>query len=292
MVNGINSGLDSAQAGSSRGARIVFIAQKNYFSEFLLDWLSQTANVSGVIWVSSERHTWRARVKRLGQRIHRHGLVRAVSELMWFCAVKVIHGRDTRYLKDAIERIRKDQGIVQNHVASISVPSLSDAIVMNFLEERQPDILFAQCINEIIPPAVRSFAELGCYVFHEGILPRYRGKFCTHWAIRNRDYKWIGASVFKAEQVLDGGPVAFTEKVYPQASGYGHRWLGHKTLLLALPRLKMWLDQDVACREIKLRPQKESYSIFSYPTLSNLRGMRRLSAEYDLWRATQHIEIQ
>ena len=271
------------QASSRPPIALVFIGQNNFYTEFLIDWMSQIVDVRGVIWTSSDRHTWQFRWRRWRQRLKRGGLRRAASEVLFHLYSRLRYPHDARDLRQLVQQGRDEWQVPHRDVPALEVVNLKDRRVAAFLAEHRPDMLFTQCINELIPPAVFEFPSLGCYVFHEGVVPKYRGKFCTHWAIHNGDFDCIGATVLRVDRGFDSGSVAFVEPVYVHASGRGHGWLEHETLFLALPRLKSWLE-DLGRGKLQLSDQGEQFPIYSYPTADHLFGAEAHKAAYDRWR--------
>lgn len=265
---------------------LVFIGQQNVFSEFLVNWLARTTTLTGVIWTASERHSWRAKLKRLGRRVRIRGVIRAAAEMLWFLAAKVLYFHDGRDLTRRLESLRVAWDLEPCGVPCVSVPSLQSPEAVEFLHRHQPNLLLAQCINEIIQPDVFNFPALGCYILHDGIVPQYRGKFCAHWAIRNGDFHSIGASLIRVQRGIDRGPVAFAERVFPEARGRGPGWLEHEVVLLALPRLKAWL-KGVALGDLQLSEQTETHPLYSYPTIGHLLGYRHLKAAYERWALSE-----
>lgn len=265
--------------------RLVFIGQRNYFTEFFVDWLVKNTTVVGVIWTCSDGGTLKAKALRLLRRLRRRGPLRVAGELLWYMTTKYVYVKDVEDLRKLVRSLRRSWDVkCRPQLPTLSVPNLRGAETMSFLSELKSTIILTQCINEIIPAELYSFPPLGAYVFHEGIVPQYRGKFCTHWAIMNGDYDCIGASLIRVEAGIDRGAIAFTEHVWPDARNRGRGWLEHHTLLLAFPRLRRWLS-DVANGSLELRKQTAVYPIYSYPTIGHLIRARRCKEAYEHWRA-------
>jgi hypothetical protein len=286
MINGMSSSQIAPPNGQRLALSLVFIGQQNFYTDFLVDWLARFTDVRGVIWTASDRRTWSFRLRRVRQRIRRGGVFRAVSEFLYFAGAKFRYRRDEPALRQLIADARRDWNVAPVAVPAIHVNTLRDPQVQPFLEKLRPDILFTQCINEIIPRSVYSFPPRGCYVFHEGVVPQYRGKFCTHWAILNGDFDQTGASVIKVDAGLDRGAVAFVERVCPQTVGRGHGWLEHEVLFLALPRLRAWLE-ELAEGRATLTEQTEQYPLYSYPLFSHLWRIEKQKEEFDRFRQSR-----
>lgn len=262
-------------------ARIVFIGQQNFYTDFLVDWLAQRCELAGAIFTASGRHRPAAQWRKFRQRTKRVGWPIALSELAYFVGAKVMFRRDGRDLQKLVADARRSWNVPLAHAPTIHVESLLAADVAPFLAEHAPDAILTQCINELIPASI--YDALPCYVYHEGIVPRYRGKFASHWAIRNGDFENVGASLIRVEAGLDTGPVAFTQAVLPSAVGRGHGWLEHEVLFLALPRLEQWLT-DLATGKASETPQGQRLPLYSYPRASHLFATRRRQVEFEHYR--------
>lgn len=79
-------------------------------------------------------------------------------------------------------------------------------------EATQVDLLLAVSWRYLIPPPVFERARAGAYVFHDSLLPAYRGFSPTVWAIvRGEDH--TGVTVFRMTEGFDAGEVADQERV-------------------------------------------------------------------------------
>lgn len=262
------------------GCSLIFLGQRNFFTEFLVDWLAKTTPTLGVIWTASERHKVSAKLRRLRGRVRRGGILRASSEVSYYLASKVLYHEDAGALRVLVENCRTELGISATNLPSITVPNLKDKSVLPFLREKGPALLLTQCINEKIPAEVYRNPELGCFVLHEGIVPHYRGKFCTHWAILNGDFDQIGVSLLRVEEGWDRGPAAFVERLTPtQTLGRGHGFLEHDVLLRVLPRLEHWF-QGLPGSALDLIPQVGPAGVYSYPTFTHLFRAHKAKLAY------------
>ncbi len=70
-----------------------------------------------------------------------------------------------------------------------------------------PDLLMAVNWRYLIPPAVYERCPLGAWVFHDSLLPRYRGFSPTVWAIANGERE-TGVTLFRMAERVDEGEIA------------------------------------------------------------------------------------
>jgi len=68
------------------------------------------------------------------------------------------------------------------------------------------DIILVIGWRYLIPESVYNNAKLGCFVFHDSLLPEYRGFGPSVWSIRNGE-NHTGASLFKISKNIDDGPI-------------------------------------------------------------------------------------
>lgn len=81
-----------------------------------------------------------------------------------------------------------------------------------FWKEIPPDLLFMVSWRYLVPPAVYRQARLGAFVFHDSLLPAYRGFSPTVWAILNGE-DHTGVTLFDVAEGVDTGPVVAQRRV-------------------------------------------------------------------------------
>ena len=81
-----------------------------------------------------------------------------------------------------------------------------------FWRDTPPDLLFMVSWRYLVPPAVTQRARLGAFVFHDSLLPAYRGFAPTVWAILNGE-DHTGVTLFEAAEGVDSGPMVAQRRV-------------------------------------------------------------------------------
>ena len=81
-----------------------------------------------------------------------------------------------------------------------------------FWQDNDVDIMFTVSWRYMIPPQIYQRPRLGTYVFHDSILPEYRGFAPVVWAIIN-DEAYTGATLFEIDEGFDEGDVIAQERV-------------------------------------------------------------------------------
>lgn len=79
--------------------------------------------------------------------------------------------------------------------------------------EREPfDLLFAVNWRYLVPPAIFTLARKGAFVFHDSLLPRYRGFSPTVWAMVNGEAS-TGATMLHMADGYDAGDIVDQDAV-------------------------------------------------------------------------------
>ena len=96
--------------------------------------------------------------------------------------------------------------MISEGIDEIKVPHINDDVVVNALNEIQPDVILDHGTS-IVNNRVLETAKL-CLNLHWGLSPYYRGTSCTEWAIINRDPYNIGVTIHRLAKEIDGGDIA------------------------------------------------------------------------------------
>lgn len=74
------------------------------------------------------------------------------------------------------------------------------------------DLMLVACWRYRIPPSIYQRPRRGTFVFHDSLLPRYRGFAPTVWAIINGEAE-TGATLFRIAEGVDTGDIVAQERV-------------------------------------------------------------------------------
>jgi methionyl-tRNA formyltransferase len=137
-----------------------------------------------------------------------------------------------------------------------------------WLDKVEPDALLVMTFPYRLPDSLLSRSEKGCYNFHFGRLPGYRGPDPIFWEIRNGERSG-GIYVHRMEAELDTGPLLTSEDVaIVPGETYGIH-MG-KLSLLTVPLAERVLDL-LAGDEAPLTAQDEKQArYYRRPTASDL----------------------
>jgi methionyl-tRNA formyltransferase len=81
-----------------------------------------------------------------------------------------------------------------------------------YWRDTPPDLMFMVSWRYLVPPAIYERARLGAYVFHDSLLPAYRGFAPTVWAIINGE-NHTGVTLFEAASRFDAGAIIAQRRV-------------------------------------------------------------------------------
>ncbi|HET7034743.1 MAG TPA: formyltransferase family protein [Thermomicrobiaceae bacterium] len=94
-----------------------------------------------------------------------------------------------------------------------------DVIISNYpnrwaamIRPLKPDLLYCLSFNWTIPAEVLQVPRLGAINVHDALLPKYRGRNATGWALRN-DEPELGMTVHFMTPELDNGPILSQRRV-------------------------------------------------------------------------------
>lgn len=82
----------------------------------------------------------------------------------------------------------------------------------NYVWEEAPDLMFAIGWRYLIPERRFSRAKIGSFVFHDSLLPKYRGFSPSVWAVRNGEAS-TGATLFEMSLNMDEGDIVDQREV-------------------------------------------------------------------------------
>lgn len=76
----------------------------------------------------------------------------------------------------------------------------------DFWSNNPIDLMFMVSWRYLVPPSIYQLAELGSYVFHDSLLPTYRGFAPTVWAMINGESQ-TGVTLFEVVEEVDAGDI-------------------------------------------------------------------------------------
>jgi hypothetical protein len=261
--------------------RCVFVGSLNIFTEMMVHWLSKHSLLTGVVWTTSAdwSESFSGRIEFAKKRLKRSGFLKTVDEMLYYALYKKV-------LKDARESIRTrltdsyvgQYGSPEWRGNSITTDDVNSRAVLQFVRDCSADLMMSVCINELFRREIRESTRLGAFLWHEGIVPEYRGLYSPFWAIHNGEPEMLGYTVLRMNGQYDAGEVYLQGRVSdvdPKTDSACY--IGHKAILDSLPgvaRMLVELENGTA-KPLPLEGRKSG--CYTYPGFTDwIRQRRRL----------------
>jgi len=261
--------------------KAVFIGSRNEFDEVLVDWIRERVDLTGVVWTSSTawQRSLRGRLGFARARARRYGVRKAIDETAFYLYFhRVWKRRDHRALRQAvIEPYRAEHGGAPKWRGdAITATGVNDPEVLAFLRAREPDVVFAMCINDWFGKEIRSIPRHGVLLWHEGVTPEYKGLYSPFWAVHNLDFDRIGYTLLRMNDELDAGEVFVQGPALDvDPVRHGHLFLGHKAIWDSLPAVERFLAELEGESAVPIERRGAEAGMYTYPGLSDLVRQRR-----------------
>jgi hypothetical protein len=258
--------------------RCIFVGSPNRFTHLMVHWLSNHTNLVGAVWTSSAEwaKTFPKTVEFARRRLTRFGLAKAINEVGYYYLSR-------KLLKDHAEPFQSR--LYNDYVRVYGKPSwkgdfiktddINSPDVIRFVRERHPDLIMSMCINEFFKREIRETPRLGSFLWHEGIVPEYKGLYSPFWAIHNRQPEMLGYSVLRMNGRYDDGEVY----LQGQASGINTKtdsplYIGHKAILDSLPGVGLLLEELERESAKPISIQGRTSGTYTYPGLTDWIRMK------------------
>ncbi len=188
--------------------KCVFVGRRGPFNQYIADWLSGRTELCHILWTDTNRDTWTWRWAWLRRALRRWGWI-GTADRIAFRIYMHLSGENT-VGRQTLHRDIRSRGPLTSSAKDVprtSVESLNTEETKILLRGIQPDIVFVQCVTQIIRDEILSIPRLGTFVYHEGLTPEYRGLHTILWAVANGDDDKVGYTLLRANATIDGGEV-------------------------------------------------------------------------------------
>lgn len=149
----------------------------------------------------------------------------------------------------------------QNSLKVLLPKKLSDKKIIQKIKMAHPEIIFCIGSTRIIPPEIIKIPKLGCLNIHPGLLPEYRGRYSTAYAIFNGE-RTTGVTLHWIDEGIDSGPIIMQEKIKISSADTARDLYERFTIVgtkLFARFLRIWLS----CKRIVSRKQDESRATYN-----------------------------
>ena len=266
--------------------RCIFVGSPNLFTELMVHWFSNHTNLVGAVWTSSAE--WAKTLPKTLQfakrRVHRYGLAKTINEVCYYYVSRKLlkdtgEPFQTRLYNDYV-RVHGQPFLYKDYVRVhgqpfwkgdfIQTDNINAPEVVGFVRERRPDLIMSMCINEFFKRDIRESPRLGSFLWHEGIVPEYKGLYSPFWTIHNQETEMLGYSVLRMNGRYDDGEVY----LQGQASGIDPKrdsplYIGHKAILDSLPGVGVLLEELERGTAKPISIQGRASATYTYPGLTD-----------------------
>lgn len=102
-------------------------------------------------------------------------------------------------------------GIENTMLHTITRETLESGLI-SLVKEYKADCIFVITLPWKLPKTVLAAPAYGCFNFHPGLLPKYKGADPIFWQLKNGE-KNGGITVHKMTEVVDEGPIMMVKKI-------------------------------------------------------------------------------
>lgn len=245
--------------------RVAVLIGGRRLSRLALHALLRTFRVERVIVETS-----RDRAAFLRRRIHRLGLMKVTSQIL-FAAYARIGERFARRRIDAILDASglEDSPLHEDLIAT--VPSVNDQRTIAILKEAAPDVVVVVGTRIISRDVLRAI-EVPFINFHTGITPAYRGVHGAYWALVNGDRERCGVTIHLIDEGIDTGAILYQALIKPTAED---NFFTYPVLQMAagLPLL-IRAANDALANRLNPRPAEGPSRLWTHPGFFEYLGNR------------------
>ena len=258
--------------------RVIFAGRDNNFNRRYVTELFRDHEIVACLFLEIDRFSYAARWRKITRRMKRYGVLRVIDELAFHVYDRVANGKHSKQM------LASDPDFFLKSTKlpcpAFQVSNIHNKKWLSYIQEQEPDLIFSICCNVIFRPKLYSIPKYGTFVLHEGLTPEYKGLHTPIWALLNNEEEFIGYTVLRVNDEIDGGEV-LVQDTYKLAPGEDIRtwsWIGHNALIQGLPKIRdslAELEKNGSFTPISLEGRKNQY--YSWVTLSEYLRRRRRS---------------
>jgi len=212
----------------------MFAGRDNCFNRKFIAEMSVEHEIVCCLFLEPDRGTTLGRVKKIGKRVTKYGLIRAFDELAF-------HVFDRLFLRKREKEFYRNNpdffiGNTELSCPVYNIKNIHDEKCLKMIKEIAPDIIFSICSHILFEKSLYKIPRLGTFVLHEGITPEYRGLHTCLWALMKREYQYVGYTVLKVNSQIDSGEILLQGQYnFNAKENYkAWSWVGHNALIYGL----------------------------------------------------------
>lgn len=241
--------------------------------DLLARWLASWSTLCGIIEIREKGSSIWARTRRERRRSGWIGLLDVLAFRTYYRLRQA--PRDAAWMAAMLDNTLPTLPPLPPSLPIIQTADPNSAEIRDQLQTWKPDFGIAR-IKFLLHRTVYRVPVQGMFVLHPGICPQYRNAHGCFWAIVQRDFGNVGATLLQIDDGIDTGPVYAHLHVPFDAGCESHVVIQHRAVLENLPLVRATLEALCAGRAKPISTAGRQSNIWGHPRLSAyLRGYRR-----------------
>jgi hypothetical protein len=218
--------------------RIILAGRDNTFNRKLFSEFAKDNVLLCCLFLEPDRFKFSEIWRKIRKRIVKYGLLKVIDQLSFHLVDRLFirgYERKLNYINPEYFIQRTELNCPTFYVSNVH-----DTEWLTLIKSFFPDIIISTCCNIIYRPSFYNIPKFGTFILHEGITPEYRGLHTTLWALLKKDFNYIGYSVIKANDVIDGGEILVQENYKLKSFESVRTWglTSHLVLIEGLDHIK------------------------------------------------------
>ncbi|GAC1683917.1 MAG: hypothetical protein PVS2B2_23040 [Candidatus Acidiferrum sp.] len=199
--------------------------------------------------------------------------------LYYVISKKLLNHSGERFQSRLVDTYVSKYGVPEWKGHSIWTDDINSKEVINFVRECSADLIMSMCINEFFQREIREIPPLGTFLWHEGIIPEYKGLYSPFWAIHNREPEMLGYTVLRMNGQYDKGEVYLQGRVTEvNAQTDSPPYIGHKAILDSLPGVARMFEELETGMAKPITIEGREAASYTYPGLTDWIRFRKRTA--------------
>lgn len=245
----------------------------------MVDWLSKHTVLTGAVWTYSAHwaKSFSGRIQFARKRIKRFGVLKAFNESLYYLLSKnFLNESGEPYQSRLCDAYSQKYGEPAWRGESIETDDINSPEVLKFVRERSPDLIMSMCINEFFRREIRGIPRLGAFLWHEGLVPEYKGLYSPFWAIHNGEPRMLGYTLLRMNDRYDEGEIFLQDRVVGINLGEDSPlYIGHKAILDSLPYVANLFDELERGTAKPMTIKDRRSGSYTYPGLTDWLRYRK-----------------
>jgi len=229
---------------SHNSLRVLFVGRDNPFNRGVAKWAEDNFHLVACFFNEDDRFSIRSRWKVILRRIKRYGILRTLDQLLFqvfWKIMKMVFRENEHWIKKVPHEFVQS---VELKTPTYCIDDVHSKESIELCKNLKPDVIIGSCGSVIYKKHFYRIPTYGTFIIHEGITPEYRGLHTSLWAMLKNETQYVGVTVLKIDNSIDGGSILF-QKRYELSDDEGWKcwsFVGHKAIIDALPDIKNAFD--------------------------------------------------